>query len=407
LTPEAHRRIAKLASNPAVHRAFGWLHLHEQQIRRWQLELIAVPAPTFHEQARATWFASRFAELGLANVHIDAAGNVLGEARPPDAAPDAPVLLVSAHLDTVFPAGIDCTPAEDEGGLIHAPGATDNAAGLAALLALASALRHAGLQPQIPILFAANTGEEGEGDLRGMRYLFGDSSYAPRIGAAIALEGAGNATVIDRALGSRRLRVTLNGPGGHSWVDSSRPNAILALSDCLLQLEKLQLPATPRTTLNVGTISGGNSVNSIPAVASADLDLRSASAMELDRLELAVLRTLTGTLTRRNAVLPEPLTLDVARIGDRPAGALEAETGLAQSLRAVDRHLGIRTESRLGSTDANLPLSRGIPAFAIGAGGEGGGIHTLEEWYNPAGRDLALRRILLLVLDMAGRIAAA
>ena len=404
MTAEAHRRIVTLAAQRPVHAAFGWLHLHEPQLRKWQLELLAIPAPTFHEGPRAAWFRDRFHQLGLANAHIDDAGNALAELPSPSAAPDGPVLLVSAHLDTVFPPGTDCTPHED-GTRILAPGATDNAAGLTALLAMAAALQHASLTPDTTVLFAANVGEEGEGDLRGMRHLFGPSPYAERIAAAIALEGSGNATVIDRALGSRRLRLTVSGPGGHSWADAGRPNAILALADCLLAIEALQLPSTPRTTLSVGTVSGGNSVNSIPATATADLDLRSASALELDRLELAVLRTLTATMTRRNASLPEPLDLRVARIGNRPAGALDPESALAHSLRAVDRHLSLMTDSRLGSTDANLPLAQGVPALAIGCGGSGNGIHTLDEWYDPSGRTLALRRILLLLLDTCSRIA--
>jgi acetylornithine deacetylase/succinyl-diaminopimelate desuccinylase-like protein len=361
------------------------------------MELVGIPAPTFAERARAAWFLRMFAELGLVGGHIDAAGNALAELRGKDAKEDGPVVLLSAHLDTVFPAGTDVVAQADEEGRIHAPGACDNGAGLTALLGLAAALQDAGIVPRVTILFAANTGEEGEGDLRGMRELFGPSPYARRIRAAIALEGAGEATLIDRALGSRRLRVTVTGPGGHSWADAGRPNAILALAAALSGLEKLVLPVNPRTTLNVGTIAGGNSVNSIPAVATADLDLRSASAMEIDRLELAVLRTLTNAMATR-----EGLRLSAERIGDRPTGMLEKGTALAQSLRAVDRHLALATDSRLGSTDANLPLSRGVPALAIGCGGVAAGIHTLEEWHDPRGREIALRRILLLLLDTCG-----
>ena len=395
MSAEANRRIAKLAAERAVHRAFGWMHLHEPQIRRWQTEAIGIPAPTFAEGARAEWFCEQFRGLGLSGAHVDEAGNALAELPGRDSEGDGPVVLLSAHLDTVFPAGTDCAPVED-GAVIRAPGATDNAAGLAGLLGIAAALRFAEILPGATILFAANTGEEGEGDLRGMRHLFGASAYARRIRAAIALEGAGEATVIDRALGSRRLRVTVTGPGGHSWADAGRPNAILALAEALLALERLALPANPRTTLNVGTVAGGNSVNSVPAMASADLDLRSASGMELDRLELAVLKTMAGVIARRDGV-----AMRAERIGDRPAGELDKGSALAQSLRAVDRHLGLATDSRLGSTDANLPLSRGVPALAIGAGGVGGGIHTLGEWHDPSGREMALRRVLLLVLDAA------
>jgi len=390
----ANRRITALAADRALHRAFRWLHLHEPQLRRWQLEFLRVPAPPFAESARAAWFRDRFAELGLYNPHIDAEGNALAElTSTPYSLLPTPCILLSAHLETVFPAATDCTPRED-GPRIFCPGASDNGAGLTALLALAAALTHAKLQPPCTILFAANVGEEGEGNLRGMRHLFQRSPYEGRIPAAIALEGSGTATVVDRALGSRRLRVAITGPGGHSWADAGRPNPILALSAALLAVSRLKVPANPRTTINCGTIHGGTSVNSIPESATADLDLRSTTALELDRTELAVLNTLTKTI---EAV--DGLQFNAIRIGDRAAGALAANSSLLTSLRAVDRHLSLATDSRIGSTDANLPLSLGIPALAIGAGGTGTGIHTLDESYDPTGRDLALRRILLLLLD--------
>jgi len=388
-------RITTLASNRAIHRAFAWLHLHEPQIRRWQLEAIAIPAPPFAEQPRAQYFLQQFTTHGLTNPHIDAEGNALAELTTNNQQlTTSPVILLSAHLDTVFPAGTDCTPTED-GPKILAPGACDNAAGLAALLALAAALRHAEITPACTILFAANVGEEGEGDLRGMKHLFNPekSPYATRIKAAIALEGSSNEMVVDRALGSRRLRVTVTGPGGHSWADAGRPNPILALSAGLLAIARIPLPRNPRTTLNVGTISGGTSVNSIPPSATADLDLRSTSATQLDRVELAILKTLDSTITT------EGLHLHIERIGNRQPGILPESSQLHRSLRAVDRHLRLATASRIGSTDANLPLSLGIPALAIGSGGTGWGMHTLEEGYDPTGRDLALRRTLLLLLD--------
>lgn len=412
MTAADNRRITALATDRAVHRAFQWLHLHSRQLLHWQLQMLAIPAPPFHEAPRAQWFLSEFLKLHLSNPHIDAEGNVLAELRAPNASEDAPVILLSAHLDTVFPPGTDTTPhlddpREQSEPIIRAPGACDNAAGLTALLALAAALQHAELTPPITILFCANVGEEGPGDLRGMRHLFGPSPYAGRIRSAIALEGAGSATLVDRALGSRRLRITVTGPGGHSWADAGRPNPILTLASALLSIANLPLPTQPRTTLNIGTINGGTSVNSIPQSATADLDLRSTAATELDRLELAILRTLTETLAVENRDVPPTLQLSLhaARTGDRPAGSLPASSPLARSLAAVDRHLGIATEPHIGSTDANLPLSLGIPALAIGCGGTGTGIHTLTETYDPTGRDLALRRILLLLLDACSLIA--
>jgi tripeptide aminopeptidase len=409
-TAEANARITALAADRAVHRAFGWLHLHEPQLRRWQLEFLAIPAPPFGEAARAAWFCDRFRDLGLYNPHIDAAGNVLAELRINTAADTGPCILISAHLDTVFPPETNCTPQEDDVRIL-CPGACDNGAGLTGLLALAAALKHAGIAPTTTILFAANVGEEGEGDLRGMRHLFSrESPYAGRIKTAIALEGAGSSAVVDRALGSRRLRITITGPGGHSWADNGRPNPIVALARCLAAVSDLQLPAKPRTTLNCGTIRGGTSVNSIPESATADLDLRSTSGLELDRIELSVLNTLKSTLDHATAQLKRPeeerLQLQVQRIGDRPSGALAASSALFTGLLAVDRHLNLATESRIGSTDANLPLSLGVPALAIGCGGTGWGIHTLQEGYDPTGRELALRRVLLLLLDSSNQGSA-
>jgi tripeptide aminopeptidase len=443
----ANRRIATLAADRAVHRAFHWLHLHEPQLRRWQMDFLAIPAPSFNESARAAWFLDRFRDLGLQNPHLDPAGNALAElpappqhsvilsgaqsaqSKDPEGAKPGstantfptppPVILLSAHLDTVFPPNTDCTPRED-GPHILGPGATDNGAGLTALLALAAALQHAQLVPKTTILFAANVGEEGPGDLKGMREIFTGGPYRDRIRAAIALEGSGNATVVDRALGSRRLRVTVTGPGGHSWADAGLPNPIFGLATALAAIAKLKLPTNPRTTLSCGVIAGGTSVNSIPESATADLDIRSVSALELDRTELAVLNSITATLDTQPPTkspgapsIPPPLAggvgnhkFHIDRIGDRPSGALAPDSSLVISLRAVDRHLALATDSRIGSTDANLPLSLGIPALAIGAGGAGWGIHTLQEGYDPTGRDLALRRILLLLLDAAQTIEA-
>jgi acetylornithine deacetylase/succinyl-diaminopimelate desuccinylase-like protein len=407
----AQRRITRLATLTAVHRAFHWLHLHQPQLRQWQLEFVRIPAPPFGEQARAAWFLDRFRQLGLNNPHLDDEGNVLAELcpSPRDTAtrPSGPCLLLSAHLDTVFPAGISCEPRESpHSPRIQAPGICDNAAGLTGLLALAAALRYAQIEPPIPILFAANVGEEGVGDLRGMRHLFSSPPYRNRIAAAIVLEGSGSSAVVSRALGSRRFRVTITGPGGHSWADAGAPNPIIILSHCLANLSRLNLPANPRTVLNVGEIAGGTSVNSIPESATALLDLRSIDATQLESTEVELrylLESTVSTFATQNSNFIPPV-LHIESVGNRPAAALPDPSPLLQTLRAVDRHLVLRTEQRIGSTDANIPLSLGIPAIAIGAGGTGGGIHTLQEWYDPTGRETALRRILLTLLDTAGLI---
>jgi tripeptide aminopeptidase len=423
-TSSAQRRIARLATLTAVHRAFHWLHLHQPQLRNWQLELVRIPAPPFGESVRAAWFLDRFQQLGLTNIHLDDAGNVLAELAPqtsqktsnvsakpsealsstPYSLPPTPCLLLSAHLDTVFPADTLIEPVEEKGSArISAPGICDNAAGLTGLLAIAAALRYANITPPIPILFAANVGEEGEGDLRGMRHLFERGPYRTRIAAAIALEGSGSSAVVTRALGSLRYRVTITGPGGHSWTDAGTPNPILLLSQAITQIAAIELPTNPLTTINVGHISGGTSINSIPESATALLDIRSTDPTQLIATATAVHQIFDEIITQsttQKTTTPPP-KLHIETIGNRPAAALPNDSPLLHTLRAVDRHLTLRTEPRLGSTDANIPLSRGIPAIAIGAGGIGGGIHTLQEWYNPTGRETALRRILLTLLDTA------
>jgi tripeptide aminopeptidase len=445
-TSAAQQRIARLAALTAVHRAFHWLHLHQPQLRQWQLELVRIPAPPFGEAARTARFLEHFHSLGLTNIHTDDAGNALAELSPAknsDLSTEAtgsptssakkachserseepphsafavarsspsqsaqstitPCILLSAHLDTVFPADTPLEPIEaKDSPRIYAPGICDNAAGLTALLAIAAALRYADITPPIPILFAANVGEEGEGDLRGMRHLFERGPYRNRIAAAIALEGSGNSAVVTRALGSLRFRVTITGPGGHSWADAGAPNPILILSQALTAVAALKLPATPLTTLNVGHISGGTSINSIPESATALLDLRSTDPTQLVATATAVQGIFDETVARftTHSTTSPPPKLHIETIGNRPAATLPNDSPLLHTLRAVDRHLTLRTEQRLGSTDANIPLSRNIPAIAIGTGGTGGGIHTLQEWYDPTGRETALRRILLTLLD--------
>jgi len=319
---------------------------------------------------------------------------------------------------------------------LEAPGACDNGAGVAGLLAMTAALESCGIELPCDLLFAGNVGEEGEGDLRGMRYLYGASPWRERIGANVVLDGAGSEVVVTQALGSRRFLVTMKGPGGHSWTDAGVPNPIVVLSRAITAMSEVALPASPRTTLNIGTMEGGSSVNSIPEFAAARFDLRSLEAEQLVRLEVELHRAVedavllanasgrtthhkgTGPTASRGSSAPAgssgnsassigigPLQLLIERIGDRPAGRLADNAPLLEALHAVDRHLGIRTEQRVASTDANIPLSLGIPALSIGAGGDGGGIHTRGEWYDASGRELALKRILLLLLLALDQVA--
>jgi tripeptide aminopeptidase len=416
----AFSRVVHLASQRSIHEAFQWLHLQEPRIMDWQAELVEIAAPPFHEQDRAAWLCDRFRDLGLDNVEIDDSGNALGY-LPGASDSTAPCLLLSAHIDTIFPAG-PAIRAERKNRRLKAPGACDNGAGLAGLLAIAAALTAArekgsALALHRGILFAGNVGEEGEGDLRGIRYLYQQSIWRKRICANIVLDGAGHEVAVTEALGSRRFLVTISAPGGHSWTDAGLPNPIVLMSAVIGRLAALKLSESPRTTWNVGTIEGGTSVNAIPESVSARFDFRSTDPEQLVRLEVELHRAVEDVVlaTNRDAARSETRTasrtakpraaplvhFEVRKIGDRPAAALPQDAEILDLLRAVDRHLGIRTEIRLASTDANIPLSLGIEALSIGAGGDGGGVHTYAEWYDSHNRELGLRRILLLLLALA------
>jgi len=404
----AFSRVTALAELRAVHLAFAWLHGNPKTIMDWQAEMVAIPAPPFGEEARAHWLAARFAGAGLHRVERDAIGNVFGwlpAARlPPEST--GPVVVLSAHLDTVFPAGTPLNPVVEDDRLT-APGACDNGAGVAGMLAIATALIQSQAELPAPLVFLGNVGEEGEGDLRGMRCLY-RSALAGRIAAHIVMDGAGADSAVTQALGSRRYRATISGPGGHSFTDAGTPNPIAALASALAVLAETPLPDEPRTTLNLGTIHGGTSVNAIPESVLATIDFRSTSADEMLRLEVALHRAVEDAVERSNAQARSHsahgrglLAFTIDLIGDRPAAQLPAGSPLKEALSAVDRHLGLRTNLRLGSTDANIPLSLGIPALSIGAGGEGGGAHTLAEWYSAKDREAGLKRALLLTLAMA------
>jgi tripeptide aminopeptidase len=401
-------RVTALAGLRPVHGAFAWLHGNPKRIMDWQAELVAIPAPPFGEQARSAWMAERFSDAGLNRVYTDEIGNVLGFLPAANLSPEStgPIVVLSAHLDTVFPAETPLNPVV-EADRLEAPGACDNGAGLAGLLAIAYALVQAGVELPASLLFLANVGEEGEGDLRGVRHLYKQTALAGRIAAHIVLDGAGADSAVTQALGSKRYQVHITGPGGHSFTNAGTPNPIAALAASLAVLAETVLPDEPRTTLNLGTIQGGTSVNSIPEDALASIDFRSTSSDQLLRLEVALYRAVEDAVERANATARAASTLGrgglnfvIEKIGDRPAARLPLDSPLLETLRAVDRHLGMRTDLRLGSTDANLPLSLDVPALSMGAGGEGGGAHTKAEWYSARDRETGLKRVLLLTLAM-------
>ena len=395
------REIARIAEMRSVHAAFSYLHNQELEFRRWQRELTEIPAPPFGESARSEWLRQRFTALGLEDVQVDELGNVLGMLQSKRA---APMIGISAHLDTVFPQGT-ALQTREEANRLYGAGISDNAAGVIALLAVATALKRTQLQPATNIVFIGNVGEEGEGNLRGMRHLCSASPWRDVIRSLLVLDGAGTDTFVNQALGSRRFEITFRGPGGHSWSDFGVPNPIVMLSRALARFSEVHIPDSPRTTFNIGVISGGTSVNSIPESATARVDLRSASMEELQKLEDRLRECVAeawreAPLAHRSGELK--VTLAIESIGDRPAAELPANARILQIVRAVDKHLRIESFPRLASTDANVPLALGIEATTIGAGGDGGGAHTLREWFDCSNRDLGLKRILLVLLALTG-----
>ena len=404
--PALQQEIARLAATPEVRSAFAWFLSQEAQLAEWQLQLARIPAPPFGEQARSSWLLERFLDLGLKDVHSDEIGNVFG-VYPGG---EGKYVAVSAHIDTVFPAGTPLN-VRQQGQRLYGPGVSDNGAGLTALLAMAAVLGASWLKLAAPILFIADVGEEGEGDLRGMRQIFSDRKWEESIGCSLILDGAGSDTIVAEAVGSRRFEIILRGPGGHSWSDFGAPNPIVALARAIDLFAQTPAPASPKTTFNIGVIRGGTSVNSIPESASMRVDIRSTSTAEIESLEKVLRSALDQAVEEASRAAesrtPAPrrtpgLDLEVVMIGNRPGGELLPDARILQVIRAVDAHLGNVAQVQRASTDANIPLSLGREAIAIGGGGTGGGAHTLQEWFDCSGRELGLKRILLTLLALAG-----
>jgi acetylornithine deacetylase/succinyl-diaminopimelate desuccinylase-like protein len=402
-TPQ--QEVARVAGARQFHAVMEWLRAHTREIAERQLEFTAIPAPPFGEAQRSAWLAERFREIGLEDVAIDEVGNVFGVRSGPairGKERSGKYVAVSAHIDTVFAAGTKIE-VRREGTKLLGPGISDNAAGVSALLAVAQAFVKTDAKLAMSIVFIGNVGEEGEGDLRGMRHLFA-GAWREKIAYTLVVDGAATDTVIAEALGSRRFEVTVRGPGGHSWSDFGVPNPIVALARVVAKFSATPVPQEPKTTFNVGAISGGTSVNSIPESATMRVDLRSASAAEIDRLEAALREAVTDAVneTQRAQSGQAALTCEIKAIGSRPAAELKADARMLQVVRAVDAQLGNTARMQRASTDANIPLSLGLEAIAIGAGGAGGGAHTLHEWYDPTNRDLGFKRMVLTLMTLAG-----
>jgi tripeptide aminopeptidase len=393
---------AETPNDPRIARVLELLRASANAATEEQVRITEIPAPPFQESARAAYMKKLLASTGL-RVDTDEAGNVIGEWA--GSSPD--IVMLTAHLDTVFPASTDVR-VKREGGRLLAPGISDNGTGLVALVALSRAFHEAKIKTNNTILFVADVGEEGEGNLRGIRALV--ETYKKRLKYVLALDGSATEYVTTAALASRRVEVTITGPGGHSWSDFGAPNPIHALGRGIARFVAARVPESPRTSFNIGEIEGGTSVNSIPASAHMKVDLRSESESELaelegrlrDAIKVGVDEEMSAARDRGMGGSGNLLNLKINVLGIRPAGELPENSPLLAALLAADNQLGNRSRRERSSTDANIPLSLGIPAISIGAGGRSGGAHTLDEWYDPAGRELGLQRVALTALAVAG-----
>jgi tripeptide aminopeptidase len=393
-------------STPHVARALRFFETHADAITEEHIRICSIPASPFGEQERAEYLSRKFSELGLTEVEIDEEGNCLGMLRGSSQAPLMPLMAVSAHLDTVFPADTNFNVVRRDNKLF-APGIADDGCGLAALIALAQAIRTERIPIEGSILFVGTVGEEGEGNLRGVRHLFTKGRWAKQIDSFLSFDGPGLDRITNRALGSRRYRVAVTGPGGHSWGDFGLPNPVHAIGRAISRLASYPAPKQPRTTFNVGRVEGGRSVNAIPSEATMEVDLRSAAEAELQRLDAFFRRAMRDAVDEENVKRRggDPvLRLKVDLIGERPTGETPADSPLVELAIEATKLLGVQPRLDQSSTDSNLPISLGIPAITLGAGGSSAFSHSLDEWYDPRGREIGLKRGLLVILGIIGVI---
>jgi acetylornithine deacetylase/succinyl-diaminopimelate desuccinylase-like protein len=388
-------------SSAEVARALRFFETNADAITEEQIRICSIPASPFGEKERAEYLSQKFLALGLTDVEIDEEGNCLGLLR---GASRSPLVVVSAHLDTVFSNDTDFTVTRRDSRLF-APGIADDGCGLVALITLAQAIQTERISLEGSLLFVGTVGEEGEGNLRGVRYLFTKGRWATHVDAFLSFDGPGVDRITNRALGSRRYRVEFSGPGGHSWGDFGVPNPVHAAGRAISRLAGYPAPKDPRTTFNVGRVEGGTSVNAIPRSAMMEVDLRSAAQAELQRLDAFFRRAMRDAADEENAKrrAGDPLLkLKLDLIGERPTGETPADSPLVELALEATKLLGFEPRLDQSSTDSNLPISLGIPAITLGAGGTSGSSHTLDEWYDPRDRDKGLKRALLVVLGMIG-----
>ncbi|WP_017670684.1 M20/M25/M40 family metallo-hydrolase [Blastomonas sp. AAP53] len=347
------------------------------------ITITEIPAPPFAEQARGAYLAQQFKALGLTEVATDAVGNVTGIRRG-TAPAGGPLVVISAHLDTVFPKGTDVT-VRREGNTLNAPGIGDDSVGLAGLLAWVRALNAAKVPTKHDILFVATVGEEGPGDLRGVRHLFTQNAYKSRIAAFISVDGSDPSRIVNQAVGSKRYNIAFTGPGGHSYGAFGIVNPMAAMADAVKRLYETDVPSSPRTSFAASVVSGGTSVNSIPDRIELQVDMRSPDPKALDRLEKRFLSIVDEAVAAENFARSTnvgQIGAEKTKIGDRPAGGTaDTHPLVVTSQRVLGEH-GYATQLQASSTDANIPMSLGIPAITIGSGGGGGRAHSVDEYVN-------------------------
>jgi acetylornithine deacetylase/succinyl-diaminopimelate desuccinylase-like protein len=390
MSSDVDRRLRSLAERDDIAAAVSYAHEHDDATLAIQVELSEIPAPPFRESARARRIGEMLVDSGLQAALSDDEGNVV--ARRPGMSDEAP-LVVSAHLDTVFPEGTDVR-VRREGDLLRGPGISDDARGLATLVTLARMMEAASIRTRAPILFVATVGEEGIGDLRGVKRLFAADGRGQGAGGFISLDGAGLERIVVEGVGSRRYRIVVEGPGGHSWVDWGTANPIAALTALAHRLTTIALPEDPRTTLTLARIGGGTSINAIPQDAWLEIDTRCTDAEGLDTLEGSIRREVEA-LSRKRA----RLRFETHVIGNRPTGRTAAESPLVRAAVAATRAQHREPVLASSSTDANVPMGLGIPAVTMGCGGLAGQAHTTNEWYrNVGGVDGVVRAFHTVVL---------
>ena len=394
----AHAQQLRVPNDARVRQALEAARAGEAQTVEDQIAICQIEAPPFKEQRRAEDYRRRLEALGLRNVRIDAEGNVIAE-RPGE--PGEPVVVISGHLDTVFPEGTDVT-VKREGTMLRGPGIGDDCRGLAILLGMARALDQAQVRTRGTIVFVGTVGEEGAGNLRGVRHLFA-TELRDRVDYFISVDGTGLGLTKD-AVGSHRYTVTYKGPGGHSYGNFGAPNPVHALGRAIARISDFQVPSDPRVTFSVGVIEGGTSVNSIAMTAAMQVDMRSVDAGALDSLDVRFQAAIRQALDEENARWSQGdrLTLEIDTIGIRPAGRQSDDVAIVRAARDAGRALGFDVPAVASSTDANIPISLGIPAVTIDGGGRGGGAHSLGEWFDTADSHLGTQWALLFVLTLAG-----